>query len=49
MYPIEIKEVDCRASALDIIKDIIYFIVSSIGSFRSPRTLIIFLQKSLHF
>lgn len=49
MYPIEIKEVDYRASALDIVKDVINFIISGVESFRSPRTLIIFLQKSFHF
>lgn len=49
MYPIEIKEYDYKMSIFDSINDIIDFIVLSIKSFRSPRTLMIFLEKSFHF
>lgn len=49
MYPIEIEEVDCRSSFLDIIKDVINFIVTGIRSFSHPSSLLIFLKKSFHF
>lgn len=49
MYPIKIKENEYKSSILDKIDDIIDFVIAGIENFRSPKTLIIFLQKSFHF
>ena len=49
MYPIKIKENTYKSSILDKINDIIDLITTGIENFRSPKTLIIFLQKSFHF
>lgn len=49
MYPIEIKEHNYNISIVDTINDIIDFVILSIKSFRSPKALIIFLEKNLHF
>lgn len=49
MYPIKIKENNYKSSILDKIDGIINFIIVGIRNFRSPKTLIIFLQKSFHF
>lgn len=49
MYPIEIKEYDYKISIFDSISDIIGFVLLIIKSFRSPKALMIFLEKSFHF
>lgn len=49
MYPIEIKEYDYKISISDSISGIIDFVLLIIKSFRSPKTLMIFLEKSFHF
>lgn len=49
MYPIEIKEYDYKVSIFDSISDIIDFVLLIIKSFGSPKTLMIFLEKSFHF
>lgn len=49
MYPIEIKETKYELSILEIIVEIVKVVFSGIKSFRSPKTLMIFLEKSFHF
>lgn len=49
MYPIEIKKNNYKFSIIDKIDDILDFIIAVIGNFRSPRTVIMFLEKSFHF
>lgn len=49
MYPIEVKEPNFKISVIEIFKDIINSILLALKSLRSPKTIIIFLQKKFHF